>query len=226
VVTSCDDDVLRVWDATKPGTAKAAREQRLGAPPRRGIFSPAAGQTRLAAASGYHLVVWDAQGTAPARIRKGHNGGVTALAFSPDGEWIATAGADGAAFLWKAADDSPPIALPVKHLGRVLCVAWSAGHLVATGGEDGTIEVWDVAIPEQPTRVAILRGHTGPVWFAAFAPDGRRLLTTSATTQSNADLPSAKGKAAETIKTLSLTADSTARLWDVSSFPENAAADR
>lgn len=216
VVSSCDDGVLRVWDAANPGNTRPAREQKLDAPPRRAVFSPVSGSTRIAAASGNNLVLWDAEGSAPVRVRAGHTAGVVRLAFSPDGKWVATAGADGAAFLWNAEDESKPIPLPVQVRGRLLCIAW-AGNIVATGGENGSAELWDVSTPETSRRLAHWRAHEGPVWFNAFTPDGQHLVTTSATAEKNSDLPSAKGKAAETLKGVSVVSDYTARIWDVGS---------
>ena len=216
VVSSCDDGVLRVWDAASPGNTRPAREQKLDAPPRRAVFSPVSGSTRIAAACGNNLVLWDAEGLAPVRVRTGHTAGVIRLAFSPDGKWVATAGADGVAFLWNAEDESAPIPIPVQVRGRLLCIAW-AGNIIATGGENGSAELWDVTTRATPQRLAHWRAHEGPVWFAAFTPDGKHFVTTSATTEKNEDLPTAKGKAAESIKGVPVTSDHTARIWDVAS---------
>src|SRR5205085_11208480 len=120
------------------------------------------------------------------------------------------------AFLWNAEDESEPIPVPVQVRGRLLCISW-AGKIVATGGENGSAELWDVSTPETPRRLAHWRAHEGPVWFAAFTPDGKHAVPTSATTEKNSDLPTAKGKAVETIRGVSITSDHTARIWDVDS---------
>ncbi|MBC8726785.1 hypothetical protein F6X37_36610, partial [Paraburkholderia sp. 31.1] len=48
---------------------------------------------------------------------------------------------------------------------------------VVTASADGTARVWDAATGEV---IAKLTGHQGPVFSAAFSPDGQRVVTASA----------------------------------------------
>ena len=62
----------------------------------------------------------------------------------------ATAGADGVARVWDAAEAPTLVAACRGHEGRVLCVAWSAdGRELVTGSDDQTVRRWD---PEDPSR--------------------------------------------------------------------------
>jgi WD40 repeat protein len=50
------------------------------------------------------------------------------------------------------------------------------GTQLAVGGAEGEVTLWDLG---RRSRVAVLRGHAGPVPALAFSPDGRLLATGS-----------------------------------------------
>lgn len=66
----------------------------------------------------------------------------TTVAFSPDGNRLATGGADNVARLWNAATGQQIQEL--RHDGAVTTVAFSPdGQLLATGGADNSARIWD-----------------------------------------------------------------------------------
>ena len=109
----------------------------------------------------------------------GHTGPVTAVAFSPDGQRLATSSADRTVRLWDTATGQPHGAPLTGHTDTITSVAFSIhGELLATASSDGTARLWDTTTG-QP-HGAPLTGHTGPVTAVAFSPDGQRLAISSA----------------------------------------------
>ncbi len=104
---------------------------------------------------------------------------VRAVAFSPDGTKLLTAGPFTTAQIWDAATGQP-LGSPMEHNERVLAVAFSPdGAKVATVGrsfEKGTAQWWDVTTSQAVTS-PIESG--GPFRTLAFSPDGKKLVTVS-----------------------------------------------
>jgi hypothetical protein len=103
-----------------------------------------------------------------------HSSGALAVAFSPDGERLASAGADGAVRVWAAADGERVAELR-GHAERALAVAFSPdGRLLASGGADKTVRIWEA---EGGALLRAIRGQMGSVSGLAFSPDGEILAS-------------------------------------------------
>jgi serine/threonine protein kinase len=101
------------------------------------------------------------------RCIDGHQGMVAAVAFSPDGRWLACAGAGGAR-LWNVATGDPGPVLAGQ--GGAHALAFSpVAPVAASGGKDGTVCLWDTP---SGALLTVLTGHTAAVRAVAFSRDG------------------------------------------------------
>ena len=106
----------------------------------------------------------------------GHVGAITAVAFSPDGNLLATSSTDGTARVF-ATRDGLVSQLTGHGLGVTSIVFSPDGGRAATVSTDRTARVWDVRNGRQ---VAVLAGHGEPVTSARFSADGRSIVTAAA----------------------------------------------
>ncbi len=106
-----------------------------------------------------------------------------ALAWSPDGNFIACGGDDKLVQVWQV-ENLGTTAVTMKHYftyrghsNWVNALAWSPdGSRIASGGNDATIHVWDVTTKN---TVLIYHGHTYGVNALAWSPDSTRVASCS-----------------------------------------------
>jgi len=109
---------------------------------------------------------------------RSHTQGVNSIAFSPDGNTLASSSNDTTIVLWDMASNQP-IAQLTGHTGWVHSVAFSPdGKTLASGSSDDTIILWDAVSGQRIGQP--LTGHTGSVLSVAFSPDGGTLASGSA----------------------------------------------
>jgi len=147
-------DLLHILECAKNVSAQA--------------FSPDG--TYFAEAEGNYIYLWEAGTWIPAGRLKGHNGRVTALAFSPDGQTLASGAEDATIRLWRMGDSGEPQILR-GHGSTVTGLQFSPDQQkLASVSEDQSVRIWNL----QDSK--LLKSLSGMVALsAAFSPDGSQL---------------------------------------------------
>src|SRR5207249_4777594 len=109
-------------------------------------------------------------------------GGVSAVAWSPDGRWLATGGRDHVVIVWDTTTWLPVTTLNGHH-GRVDGVAWNpastrlaVAHDDVGGRSEYSVDMWQAPSWSLDRSYAI---HTGAVNDLTFNPAGTRIATAS-----------------------------------------------
>jgi WD40 repeat protein/serine/threonine protein kinase len=101
---------------------------------------------------------------------------VTALAFSPDGKTLASAGGfvESDIRLWDVATGKQIGQLEGHGSWVSSLLFWPDGKRLTSSSTDQTIRIWDVA---DRKCLDVLRGHREEVWRLALLPDGKTLVS-------------------------------------------------
>ncbi|KAF3887991.1 MULTISPECIES: serine/threonine-protein kinase [Nostocales] len=105
---------------------------------------------------------------------RGHSSDVNSVAFSPDGQSLASASDDRTIKIWNLATRQTTFTLK-GHSQWIWAVAFSPdGKTLASGSADSTIKLWNLETGQEMTT---LGGHSGGVSSLTFSPDGRTLAS-------------------------------------------------
>jgi WD40 repeat protein/tRNA A-37 threonylcarbamoyl transferase component Bud32 len=171
------DGALVLWDANSGKRVATLRDRGAGV---RGVaFSP--GGKRLASVGGLplkgELRLWGVSARTALADRPWHNL-LAAVAFSPDGKQLVTAGPDGSV----TSHDAVSLKRIHDFLGRTQRAApWSSvalsadGRWVAAGSPDGLVAVWDMASGLE-LFTALTPNQAGVSGVAFAGPEGRILV--------------------------------------------------
>ncbi len=232
VSASLDDGTVKVWDVATGKELTSLKT--LGG-------EAGSGRVRLFRPDGQHLVLAGGvlkildRGTGKELFTlKGNGGWGRTVAFSPDGQRLATGGL-GTVKIWESATGKELLTLTGHAANKaVVGVAFSPdGQRLASASMDRTVRIWDSATGK---ALATLKGHTAGVNCVAFSPDGRRLASGSDDhtvkiwdRATGKELFAIRGHAAWVVgvafspdgrRLASVSDDFTVKIWDVRTDPQ------
>jgi WD40 repeat protein len=105
---------------------------------------------------------------------------ILALAWSPDGRWLAAASVSGPVGVWDRQTGKQRWLLKGHGLGT-MCLSWHPrAGLLATGGQDGQVRLWDVATGENTAVLPAGSAWVEQVAWSGLSKQERPLLASAA----------------------------------------------
>jgi len=89
------------------------------------------------------ISLWETDGPRHIADLRGHRGDVTEVAFSPDGQLLATTGGDSTLRVWKVSDQTELFVVKLDR-GESHCVAFSGDSQRVACGTGAQVQIWDV----------------------------------------------------------------------------------
>ncbi len=110
------------------------------------------------------------------RILRGHKGWIGRIAWSPDGQYLASPSEDKTIRIWNVTQGKCTAVLE-GHTNGVNSVAWSPdGQRLASASWDRTVRLWYAS---NGNHLQTLKGHLNWVHSVAWSPDGQHIVSAS-----------------------------------------------
>jgi len=173
LVTACGDGAVRIWDVA---SGMLVRELRHGSTKPRYYAIALSPDNKVIAAiekEGSVAHVWDAVTGAPLAEIGNEARGLSSIAFSSDGHWLATTGGNNVR-VFDTKTWARIVSIPGPGIDGL---SWDpSGPRLLTGSAEGDASLWSIPSGK---RLHHLRELGEPVDAVAFSPDGRLLIAAS-----------------------------------------------
>ncbi|TPX32848.1 hypothetical protein SmJEL517_g04124 [Synchytrium microbalum] len=149
-------------------------------------------QHLLSASADRTVQLWSTKTNTPPTKIGHHSDFVRALAYSPAGGWVASAGLDKRILLWDLGEgrgeaggfalrETPDVIMnEAAPTSSVYCLATNpAGSILVSGSPEKLVRIWD---PRSNKRVLKLTGHRDNIRSVLVSEDGRWVLSASSDT--------------------------------------------
>ena len=124
--------------------------------------------------SNFYSVDYAMNGVGSPRALTDFIGPALSVAYSPDGETIASAGSNKVVILWDV-DTGAPIRTLAGHEHQIQDLAYSPdGSRIVSGSLDRTVRIWNA---KTGALIKTLAGHKDFVSSVAYSPDGRTIAS-------------------------------------------------
>jgi WD40 repeat protein/tRNA A-37 threonylcarbamoyl transferase component Bud32 len=177
-----DGTLIKIWDLSARRTTLCLRGHKdpvfcVAFSPDGRRLASGGGTTQFqpATPTPRELKIWDVSSGQQLFTLSGHTAPIVAVAFSPDGNWLASSSWDHTVRVWDVRTGNRSLVLSGHSNDYHYGLAFSPdSRYLATTNEDQTAKIWDVSAGVERLT---LRGHRGSVLSVAFSPDGRQVAT-------------------------------------------------
>ncbi len=159
-------------------------EMRLGVVPagewpphiyRLAVLNPEGTKGAVVVSFGRAVQIYDTQRGGGGTRAAQHQSDITALAFSPATNLLASASRDGKVIVWDV-QANRSVATLQAHVGAATSVSFTRdGHRLATAGDDGRVRIWEPALGQEIYELTPFGAGLGvtAVQFSPAPDDGR-----------------------------------------------------